>query len=142
VTTSYPPQDIRWQQRFANFNKALAQLRKFIAQDSLNEHEAQGLIQCFEYTHELAWKTLKDFLESKGNTSLFGLKDVTRDAFSLGWILEGELWMSMITDRNRTSHTYNNETAQAIVMNIRVHYFRLFESLEKKLASLDAQVLI
>jgi nucleotidyltransferase substrate binding protein (TIGR01987 family) len=128
--------DIRWRQRFSNFSKALAQLRKFVAQDVLNELEAQGLIQCFEYTHELAWKTLKDFLESKGNASLFGSRDVTRAAFNLDLIYEGELWMAMIIDRNRTSQTYNSETAQAIVSNIKGNYFRLFEGLEKKLQSL------
>jgi nucleotidyltransferase substrate binding protein (TIGR01987 family) len=128
--------DIRWQQRFSNFKKALAQLRKFVAQERLNELEAQGLIQCFEYTHELAWKTLKDFLESKGNTALFGSRDVTRDAFSLGLIHEGELWMAMIADRNRTSHTYNSQTAEAIVANIRGNYFRLFEALETQLDKL------
>ena len=131
--------DVRWLQRCSNYQKALAQLRKFIAQDSLNELETLGLIQCFEYTHELAWNTLKDFLESKGNSSLFGSKDVTRDAFRLGLVQEGELWMAMITDRNRTSHTYNIETAQAIAANIKAHYFRLFESLETTLASIDAR---
>lgn len=129
--------DIRWQQRFANFKKAVAQLRKFVAQERLNELEAQGLIQCFEYTHELAWKTLKDFLESKGNTSLFGSRDVTRDAFNLELIHEGELWMAMIADRNRTSHTYNSQTAEAIVANIRGNYFRLFEALEAQLDKLN-----
>jgi nucleotidyltransferase substrate binding protein (TIGR01987 family) len=132
-----PKMDVRWQQRFSNFGKALAQLRKFVAQDVLNELESLGLIQCFEYTHELAWKTLKDFLESKGNASLFGSRDVTRAAFSLELIADGESWMAMIVDRNRTSHTYNSETAQAIVSNIKGIYFQLFESLETKLKSLD-----
>jgi len=128
--------DIRWQQRFANYQKALAQLRKFIGQGTLNELEEQGIIQCFKYTHELAWKTLKDFLENSGNSAIFGSKDVTREAFKLGLIDEGETWMAMIKDRNQTSHTYNPQTAKAIVENIKNRFFVLFESLENKLQSL------
>jgi nucleotidyltransferase substrate binding protein (TIGR01987 family) len=120
--------DIRWQQRFANYQKALAQLTKFIHQTHLNELEQQGLIQCFEYTHELAWKTLKDFLENSGNTSIFGSKDATREAFKLGIIEDGEDWMMMIQDRNQA-------TANAIVQNIQQRFFALFVSLEQKLLS-------
>jgi len=128
--------DIRWQQRFANYKKALAQLTKFIQKDELNELEEQGLIQSFEYTHELAWKTLKDFLENRGNTNIFGSKDATREAFKLGLIDEGEGWMEMIRDRNQTSHTYNEETTKAIVENISQHFFALFVALEQKLEGL------
>lgn len=128
--------DIRWQQRFANYQKALAQLTKFIHKGELNELEEQGLIQSFEYTHELAWKTLKDFLENSGNTNIFGSKDATREAFKLGIIDDGEGWMDMIRDRNQTSHTYNEETTRAIVENIAHHFFALFVALEQKLAGL------
>ncbi len=131
-----PPLDIRWQQRFSNYQKALAQLRKFIAQGELNELEEQGLIQCFEYTHELAWNTLKDFLENSGNTAIFGSRDATRAAFKLGLLEDGEGWMMMIQDRNKTSHTYNLATAKAIVNNITHRFFVLFVALEKKLQSL------
>jgi nucleotidyltransferase substrate binding protein (TIGR01987 family) len=130
-------QDIRWLQRFSNFKKALAQMRAFIGKPQLNDLELQGLIQCFEYTHELAWKTLKDFLEFRGSTELFGSKDVTREAFKLGLILDGDAWMAMIQDRNQTSHTYNSATAQAIVSNVKHRFFPLFEALESKLESLD-----
>lgn len=129
--------DIRWQQRFSNYRKALAQLRKFMAQDQLNELEEQGLIQSFEYTHELAWNTLKDFLEHSGYTDIFGSKDATRMAFQLGLIEEGELWMAMIQDRNRSTHTYNPDTAKAIVENIKLRFFDLLVSLELKLQSLQ-----
>lgn len=128
--------DIRWQQRFSNYQKALAQLTKFVAKDDLNELEEQGLIQSFEYTHELAWKTLKDFLENSGNTEIFGSKDTTRLAFKLGLIEDGEGWMLMIQDRNQTSHTYNLETAKAIVAHIKQSYFSLFQQLEMHLKAL------
>ena len=71
--------DIRWQQRFTNYQKALAQLEKFIAKGALNELEEQVLIQSFECTHELAWKTLKDFLEHSGITDIYGSKDASRE---------------------------------------------------------------
>jgi len=67
-------QDIRWLQRFDNYKKALAQLSRFMQKNTLNELEEQGLIQAFEYTHELAWKVQKDFLEQQGTTDLFGSK--------------------------------------------------------------------
>ena len=128
--------DICWQQRFSNYQKALSQLTKFIAKNDLNELEEQGLIQSFECTHELAWKTLKDFLEHSGNAEIFGSKDTTRLAFKLGLIEDGEGWMLMIQDRNQTSHTYNLETAKAIVGHIRQRYFTLFQQLEAHLKAI------
>ena len=76
--------DIRWIRRFNNLNKALAQLKEVVdvaKQRGLSNLEALGAVHIFEYTHELAWKTLKDFLESRGATNLFGSKDATRAAF-------------------------------------------------------------
>jgi nucleotidyltransferase substrate binding protein (TIGR01987 family) len=131
--------DIRWQQRFANYQKAVAQLSKFIAKGELNELEEQGLIQCFEYTHELAWKTLKDFLENSGVSNMFGSKDVSREAFKLGLIDEGDVWMAMIKDRNQTSHTYNPEVAKLIVANIIGQFAPAFLTLEKKLLGLQGE---
>ncbi len=119
-------QDIRWQQRFANYQLALHQLKEFLENKQLNKLEKQGMIQAFEYTHELAWKTLADFLKDKGHTSIFGSKDATREAFNLGIITQGECWMDMIKSRNLTSHTYNQEIAEAIVENIRTFYYDAF----------------
>jgi nucleotidyltransferase substrate binding protein (TIGR01987 family) len=123
--------DIRWIQRFHNYCKALAQLTKFIAQADLNELEQQGLIQSFEYTHELAWKTLKDFLEARGNQEIYGSKDATREAFKLSLIEDGECWMEMIKSRNETSHTYNEDTTQKIVSAIQNSYYQAFVELQK-----------
>src|SRR5687767_13840527 len=106
-------QDIRWLQRCNNFNKALHQLEQAInlaKQRNLSELEMQGLIQAFEYTHELAWKTLKDFLADKGNNEIYGSKDATKQAFKLGIIENGQAWMNMIIHRNQTVHTYNQHT--------------------------------
>ena len=118
--------DIRWIQRFTNYKKALSQLEKFIAKGKLNELEEQGLIQAFEYTHELAWNVLRDYLRENGHIHLYGSRDATREAFKLELIQDGETWMDMINDRNRTSHTYNQATADQIANNITQRFFPLF----------------
>jgi nucleotidyltransferase substrate binding protein (TIGR01987 family) len=99
--------------------------------------EQQGLIQAFEFTHELAWKTLKDFLESRGTSQLYGSKDTTREAFAKGLIEEGEQWMAMIQSRNRTSHTYNEETADEIAKVILSSYVAEFQKFLLKFTELE-----
>lgn len=131
-------QDIRWQQRFYNYNRALAELGEAVELSQirkLTKLESQGLIQAFEYTHELAWKTLKDFIEERGNSQIFGSRDATREAFSLGLISQGEVWMSMVNSRNQTSHTYDESTAQQIVALILNDYYPQFKLLQEKLQS-------
>ena len=134
-------QDIRWQQRFSNYVKALHKLEdaiKYINDnfeiDSdtqntttvLDEIIKEGLIQRFEYTHELAWNVMKDYAESQGNNEVGGSKDSTREAFQLKLIEDGEAWMDMIKSRNKTSHTYNEVTADEIYHKILNDYFDLF----------------
>lgn len=126
-------EDIRWQQRFANFKKALSQLRKFVDKGDLSELEEQGAIQAFEYTYELAWLVLKDFLEYQGNTDIYGSRDAIRLGFQSGLIEDGEAWMDAYVSRTKTSHTYNEETAREIVQKILNRYFSLFTALEKKM---------
>ncbi|KJV05395.1 nucleotidyltransferase substrate binding protein [Methylocucumis oryzae] len=133
-------QDLRWKQRFANYQKALAQLTKFIDKGELNELEEQGLIQAFEYTHELAWNVLRDYLLEKGHQNIHGSKDATRAAFKLDLLKDGDSWMDMIRDRNRTSHTYNQETADAIANNIKQRFFSLFVALRDTLRDLPDDI--
>lgn len=128
--------DIRWVQRFRNFNKAFTQLKKFIDKKNLNELEEQGLIKSFEYTYELAWNTLKDYFEYQGNNHLNGSRDAINEAFKNGIITDGENWMNMFKDRNLTSHTYNESTAKEIVSNIFVNYFKLFTNLKIEMEKL------
>jgi nucleotidyltransferase substrate binding protein (TIGR01987 family) len=131
--------DVRWIQRLMRFSQALAQLRdaNALAQSrALSKLEEQGMIQAFEYTHELAWKVLKDFLESRGGQNLYGPRDVTRLAFQMGLIMDGDTWMAMIESRNLTSHTYDEDTAQKILKSIRQDYVPQFEKLERRLESL------
>jgi nucleotidyltransferase substrate binding protein (TIGR01987 family) len=125
--------DIRWQQRFANYKKALAQLETFFQPPALNEREQQGLIKAFEFTFELGWNTLRDLLRSQGDATLLGSRDTLREAFRLGLIADGEAWMLMIQDRNLTSHTYNRSTADAIAANIAERYLACFQQLSVRL---------
>ncbi|MDP5134996.1 nucleotidyltransferase substrate binding protein [Rheinheimera baltica] len=128
--------DIRWKQRLQNWNRALAQLTKFMQRDALNELEEQGLIQSFEYNHELAWNTQKDFLQDQGFTELFGSKNVAKKAFETGLIKNGELWLDMIKSRNLTSHTYNEAVTRQIVDAIVHQYFAELCELNTKMNQL------
>lgn len=128
--------DIRWEQRFSNYRKALHRLQKFIDKGALSELEEQGLIKAFEYTYELAWNTLKDFLNYKGYTDIYGSRDTIRKAFESGLINDGESWMDMLKSRNQTSHTYNEEIAKEICRAILEVYYVLFNQLKGKLESL------
>lgn len=129
-------EDIRWQQRFSNFQLALSQLETFFEPPELNEREQQGLIKAFEYTFELAWNSLRDLLRSRGNENLLGSRDTLREAFRLGLIANGEAWMLMIQDRNLTSYTYNRTTADAISLNIIGTYMNCFVDLRSTLLQL------
>ena len=128
--------DIRWKQRFSNFDKAFGDLNAEVdlrASRPLSRLEEKGLIQSFEYTHELAWNVLKDYLaEVAGTTGLLGSKDTTREAFKRGLIEDGETWMDMIKSRNLTSHVYDQDTARAIADDISKHYHSKFAALHAR----------
>ncbi|WOK05062.1 nucleotidyltransferase substrate binding protein [Imperialibacter roseus] len=119
-------QDVRWKQRFENYEKALSQLKRFIDKGELNEFEEQGLIQCFEYTYELAWSLMKDYLTFQGIVGITGSRDAIRQAFNKGLISHGDDWMSMVEDRIISVHTYNMETTRMIEERIYKTCFRLF----------------
>lgn len=125
--------DIRRVQRFRDIKKAFSQLKKFIDKRELNDLEEQGLIKSFEYTYELGWNTLKDYFEYQGNNDINGSRDAINEAFKKGVITDGEGWMSMFKDRNRTSHTYNEVTAKEIANNIFHTYFNLFADLNMEI---------
>ena len=128
--------DIRWLQRFSNYNKALNQLKKFIEKKELNELEEQGLIKAFEYTYELAWNVIKDFYEEQGEQSIQGSKDAFRLAFQRGLIQDGKSWMEMVENRKLTVHTYDDETASEIANLIRAQYFKNFVDLYSSLETI------
>lgn len=129
-------QDIRWKQRFENFQKALNQLKSAVEiahERDLSNLEEQGLIQAFEFTHELAWNVMKDYFFFQGNSSITGSRDATREAFRVGLVMNGENWMEMIKSRNQTSHTYNQEIAEEISRKIIQDYYPLFEEFKMKM---------
>ncbi len=132
--------DIRWIQRFNHFKNAFSSLQEAVMlanERKLSALEEQGLIQAFEYTHELAWNTLKDFLEYYGVLrNLYGSKDTTREAFKAELIIDGEAWMDMIKSRNLTSHTYNEKIAAKIASAVIEIYFIEFKTLIAKLDEL------
>lgn len=144
-------QDIRWLQRFSNYNKALDKLSEAVQKvkqdyswddgnDISTDHFLddiikEGIIQRFEYTYELAWNVMKDYFRFQGNTNITGSKDAIREAFSNRLVTNGELWMEMIQSRIKTSHTYNEEVADAIFQKIMNEYHPAFlrfrETMEK-----------
>ena len=128
--------DIRWKQRFYNYQKALVQLTKFIKKGELSELEEQGIIKAFEYTYELAWNVIKDYYEEQGEVSIQGSRDALRLAFQRGLITDGDNWMNMIKGRIASVHTYNLEVAQQINQDIHDIYFQLFIELKEKMESL------
>lgn len=142
--------DIRWEQRFSNFRKALKKLSeandmvvgrlKENEADKHNDHEAagvvediikEGFIQRFEYTFELAWNVMKDYALYQGNTDISGSRDAIRFAYSTNLIDNGDTWMEMIQSRIKTSHTYNEETANEIFLKVLNEYYPEFLKFEK-----------
>ena len=133
--------DLRWLQRFDNFRRALLVLERGVqlAQArELSELEQQGLIQGFEFTHELAWNLLKDYLTHQGIAGVVGSRDATRLAFQNGLIADGETWMEMIRSRNQSSHTYNLEQAQVIAREVIDRFYPAFCVLKEQFTTLAA----
>lgn len=140
-------EDIRWEQRFSNYNKALHKLSQAVAfinqsnenietTEVLDEIIKEGLIQRFEYTHELAWNVMKDYAFYQGNTNIGGSRDATREGFQLNLITNGAIWMDMIASRNKTSHTYNESTANEIYKKIVADYYPAFIEFQLKMETI------
>ncbi len=123
-------QDIRWKQRLQNYIQAFTQLQKATQSANikpLSDLEKQGLIQAFEFTHELAWNVMKDYLVYQGITQITGSRDATREAFRQGLIEKGENWLEMIQSRNLTTHTYHESILNEMTEKIRTLYTPLLE---------------
>ena len=132
-------QGIRWKQRFSNYIKAFQSLTEAVELSQIRELSAleqQGLIQSFKFTHELAWKMLKDYLEYQGISNIVGSRDASRFAFQNHLVLDGEVWMQMISARNQTSHTYNLKIAQEVVAHILTRFYPAFNQLALKFGEL------
>ena len=133
-------EDIRWIQRLESYQRALASLSSALTLRQarpLSELEQQGLVQAFEFTHELAWNVMKDYLQSLGQTSVIASRDSTRGAFKAGLIVEGELWMDMIESRNLSTHTYNRVTADRLAQKISQNYWACFIAFESTMLGIQ-----
>lgn len=124
--------DIRWKQRFQNFEKSFKLLQKFIAIDNPDEIVRAGGIQFFEMTFELAWKTIKDYLENEKYIAK-SPRETIKLAFQIDLISNGHEWMDGLDDRNLTVHTYDEDTANAVEIRIRNKYYPLLKKLYDKL---------
>jgi len=121
--------DIRWKQRFQSFEKAFMQLRAAIEEEGLNELEKNGLIQRFEFTIDLAWKVMKDFLEDKGFLFRPSPKDTLRQAQQAGYIAYAQILIDGIELRNELSHDYNMEKFENAVTEVSEDIFPALELL-------------
>lgn len=124
--------EIRWKQRFVNFEKAFQALERTVAIENPSEAERAGLIQFFEVAFELAWKTLKDYLDA-GGFQAKSPREVLKQAFQSGIIQDGHAWIEALDDRNLTAHTYNEETAAKIDLLIHEKYFPAIAALHETL---------
>lgn len=123
--------DIRWKQRFQNFEKAHKRLNHAIIvvkSEPDNEVLAAGLIQTYESTFELGWKTLKDYLEMEG-FDVPSPRSTIRQAFQSGYIQNAEDWIQALNDRNLTTHTYDELIAAKVINDINEKYFFILEEL-------------
>lgn len=120
--------NIKWHRRFINFEKAFTCLKQAIARDQYDELEQAGLIKTFEFTFELAWKTLKDLLETEGY-SVQTPREVIKQAFQVGYIENGKIWLEILNQRNLMAHTYSDEKSLEIIALIKQSYFIVLQKL-------------
>jgi nucleotidyltransferase substrate binding protein (TIGR01987 family) len=129
------PEDVRWKQRFSNLRRAFDLLQEAATAESLSSLEQEGLIQRFEYTFELSWKTMKDYLESQGASVPLPL-DVLKQAFASGLISDGDTWIDMLEKRSLLSHTYNESAFNEAARSVREAYYpcmkQLIQTLQNK----------
>ena len=128
--------DIRWKQRFENFDKSYKLLNKYAKQPITTELERAGIIQFFEMTFELAWKVLKDYLEAQ-EYLVKSPREAVKQAFQIGLIDNGHVWMDALSNRNLTTHTYDEELANKMTNEIITMYVpeldKMYEKLSKEL---------
>lgn len=124
--------NIRWKQRFENFEKAFNFLNESTQKNNYSPLEASGLIKAFEITFELAWKTLKDYLEMSG-VDTKSPREVIKQSFSAKLIEDGHIWIEMLEKRNELSHTYENQEVYRIVGVIKQNYFKAIEQVYTRL---------
>lgn len=123
----------RWLYRFDNFKRAYTLLREAMEQaeeQGLTQLEKEGVIQRFEYTIELAWKTMKDYLEYQNLVfPQITPRTIIRESFAARLIKDGQTWMDALDARNRMSHTYDLAEFERVIEDIKRHYLPVVEAL-------------
>jgi nucleotidyltransferase substrate binding protein (TIGR01987 family) len=127
-----PLKDIRWRQRFENFEKSYNLLNKYANHELETELEQAGIIQFFEMTFELAWKVMKDYLESQGYL-VKSPREAIKQAFQIGLIDDGHIWIDALSNRNLTAHTYNQALVKKFLVEIKQLYLPAFQQLYERL---------
>jgi nucleotidyltransferase substrate binding protein (TIGR01987 family) len=133
-------EDVRWKQRFQSYKKALVIVKNAVelaASRELSDLEKQGVIQGFEFTFELAWNVIKDYLEDQGIIGIIGSKGAVRQAYNKGLVEDGQIWMDMVEARNISSHTYDEETAEKLMKRITEIFYGQFALFAEKMSSLE-----
>jgi len=128
--------DIRWMQRFENYENSLRHIEKTLEIQERDIIQKAGLVQFFEITFELAWKLLKDYLEGLGHDDVKSPRPVIKKAFELELIENGHLWLQILVDRNLTTHVYDEAMAKKIDVLIEEKYYPLFKKLYEKFLSI------
>lgn len=129
--------DIRWKQRFDNFDHAFVLLREVCDRgvDSLSQLEKEGAIQRFEVAFELAWKTLRDYLEESGVIiNPVTPRNVIKEAFAAKLIQDerdAQVWIDMMLHRNLLSHTSDLKVFEAVLRSVAEQYFPVFDRLHE-----------
>lgn len=124
--------DIRWKQRFENFSKSYKLLKKYSEIEIKSELEIAGIIQLFEVSFELSWKVLKDYLEADGYL-VKSPRETLKQAFQIGIIENGHVWIDALASRNLTTHTYDEEFANKMLKEIVKVYIPEIDKLYNKL---------
>lgn len=125
--------DIRWKQRFENFGKSLSYLETSLQINNPDIVQKAGIIQFFEMSYELAWNTMKDYLQDQGFVDITSPRSAIKKAFEVGLIEDGHNWMQLLSDRNLTSHVYDEAKATEIETLIQERYYPLFRALHQSL---------
>lgn len=139
-------QEIRWVQRLDSFRKAFRRMNEAVKSVSIysvktieSELLLDALIQRYEFTHELAWKLMKDYLEYMGISGIVGSRDAIRYALQNG-LIDDDRWMDTIADRNITSHNYNQEVANEVANRIISVYKSLFDEFLQVMTEKESQL--
>ena len=131
-------QDIRWKQRYQNLKKSYTNLSKALALKEPDIFQRAGLIHFFSMTFELAWKTMKDFLEDQGFTDVTTPRSAIKKSFEVELLQDGKTWLECLEKRNLMTHVYDEEIASEVETLIKNNYFPIIEQFVNKMDSINA----